>query len=232
VTVFALLIMTVQVLAVPVQAPDQPLKTESVVASAVKVTLLFWLKLVAQVAPQLMPVGELVTVPSPVPALVTVNGTRTAVKLAVTVFAAPILTVQVLAVPVQAPDQPLKVDPVVVAAVKVTLLFLLKLAAQVLPQLIPEGELVTVPLPVPDFVMVSVTLAAWAKAGASKRARSENMSKKLTFVVDFMLTVPYCGKTRFCKRDSASYTRLWLRANWPLGSNTSSLVRLPLLSKV
>jgi hypothetical protein len=157
VTAFAALIVTVQVLVVPVQAPDQPLKVDPAVTAAVKVTLLFWLKLAAQVAPQLMPAGELVTVPAPVPDLVTVSCTGTAEKLAVTAFAALIVTVQVLAVPVHDPDQPLKVDPAVATAVKMTLLFLLKLAAQVAPQLMPAGELVTVPAPVPDLEIVSCT---------------------------------------------------------------------------
>jgi hypothetical protein len=42
------------------------------------------------------------------------------------------------------------VDPALAAAVKVMLLFRLKLAEQVAPQLMPAGELVMVPVPVPD----------------------------------------------------------------------------------
>jgi hypothetical protein len=37
----------------------------------------------------------------------------------------------------------------------------LKLPLQVLPQLMPVGPLATVPLPVPDLVMVSQLLAPW-----------------------------------------------------------------------
>jgi hypothetical protein len=159
VTVFAALIVRVQVLAVPVQPPDQPLNVEPAVAAAVKVTLAFWVKLALQVAPQLIPAGELVTVPAPVPDLVTVNN-LTGTKPAVTVLAVLMVTVQVLAVPVQAPDQPLKVEPVVAAAVNLTLAFLVKLELQVAPQLMPVGELVTVPLPVPDLLTVSLTVAA------------------------------------------------------------------------
>jgi hypothetical protein len=120
VTVFARFIVTVQVAAVPVQAPVQPLKVEPAAAVAVSVTVLFWLKLAAQAAPQSIPAGELVTVPVPVPALVTVSITGTGVKLAVTVFAMDIVTVQVVAVPVQAPDQPSNVEPVAGVAVRVT----------------------------------------------------------------------------------------------------------------
>jgi hypothetical protein len=59
------------------------------------------------------------TTPDPVPDFVTVKLYIDAVKVAVTDFAEVIVTVQV-PVPVHAPDQPVKVDPVVAAAVKVT----------------------------------------------------------------------------------------------------------------
>jgi hypothetical protein len=157
VTAFAALMDTVQVVAVPEQAPVQFVKVDPALAAAVKVTLAFWLKLAEQVAPQLMPAGELVTVPAPVPALVTANCTWVAVKVAVTAFAALMGTVHVLAVPVQAPVQLVKVDPALAAAVKVTLVFWLKLAEQVTPQLMPAGELVTVPAAVPALVTVSVS---------------------------------------------------------------------------
>ena len=64
------------------------------------------------------------------------------------------LTVQVVAVPVQAPDQLVNVEPAAGAAVNVTDVPLLKLAEHVLPQLIPAGLLVTVPVPVPARVRV------------------------------------------------------------------------------
>jgi len=74
--------------------------------------------------------------------------------VAVADFAVVMLTVQVVAVPVQAPDQPVKLEPAAGAAVSVTDVPLLKLAEQVLPQLIPAGLLVTVPVPVPARVRV------------------------------------------------------------------------------
>jgi hypothetical protein len=52
----------------------------------------------------------------------------------------------------------MNVDPPAAAAVNVTDVPLAKLALQVLPQLIPPGELVTVPLPVPVFDTVSVAV--------------------------------------------------------------------------
>ena len=60
------------------------------------------------------------------------------------------LTVQA-AVPVQAPDQPVKVEPEAGVAVRVTEVPLPKLAVQVEPQSMPAGLLVTVPAPVPEF---------------------------------------------------------------------------------
>ena len=56
---------------VPVQAPDQPEKVELVSAVAVKVIDVPWLNEAEQVVPQLIPAGLLVTVPEPVPDLVT-----------------------------------------------------------------------------------------------------------------------------------------------------------------
>ena len=73
-----------------------------------------------------------------------------------TVVAAESVTVQA-PVPEQPPPlQPVKVEPVVGAAVSVTAVPLVKLAAQVAPQSMPAGELVTVPLPVPAGLTVRV----------------------------------------------------------------------------
>jgi len=66
-----------------------------------------------------MPVGELVTVPVPVPALLTVSVYLLILKVAVTDLTAVMLTVHV-PVPEQAPLQPAKVFPVLAAAVRVT----------------------------------------------------------------------------------------------------------------
>jgi hypothetical protein len=64
-----------------------------------------------------------------------------------------IVTVPVV---VQLPDQPANVEPDAGAAVNVTVLPLLSVFEQVLPQLIPVGLLVTEPLPVPARVTVSI----------------------------------------------------------------------------
>jgi hypothetical protein len=51
---------------VPLQAPPQPVKTKPDAGVGVRVTCVPLLKLALQVAPQLMPAGELVTAPLPV----------------------------------------------------------------------------------------------------------------------------------------------------------------------
>jgi len=64
--------VTVQVL-VSEHAPDQPPKDAPELAVAVRVTIVPPLNEALQVTPQLMPAGLLVTVPTPVPAGVTVS---------------------------------------------------------------------------------------------------------------------------------------------------------------
>jgi hypothetical protein len=61
-------------------------------------------------------------------------------------------------VPVHAPLQPVKVEPADAVAVSVTDAPLVKPNEQVAPQLIPAGELVTVPLPVPALASVIVAV--------------------------------------------------------------------------
>jgi hypothetical protein len=77
-----------------------------------------------------------------------------ALNTAPTLAAAFIVTVQE-PVPLHAPLQPAKVEPVPGVAARVTTVPCAKLALQVAPQLKPAGELVTVPLPVPLRVAVS-----------------------------------------------------------------------------
>jgi hypothetical protein len=66
-------------------------------------------------------------------------------------------------VPEQDPAQPRKVDPAAGAAVRETEAPLRKLPEHVGPQLIPAGELVTVPLPLPVLLTLSRYLVPDAK---------------------------------------------------------------------
>src|SRR5437899_921839 len=136
--------------------PFQSVKVEPAAGVAVNVTAVPLAKLAEQVAPQLIPAGELVTVPLPVPALLTVSARLGRLKVAVTVVAAETVTVQAPVPEHPPPLQPVKVEPAAALAVSVTAVPLGKLAEQVGPQLIPAGELVTVPLPAPAGVTVRV----------------------------------------------------------------------------
>jgi len=148
-TLFAASIVTRQV-PVPEQAPLQPAKMAPAEGAAVNVTEAPEPNEAEQVAPQSIPAGEEATVPVPVPAFETERVNVCGMKLAVTDLAASIVTEQV-PVPVQAPLHPVKVELAAGAAVNVTEVPLLKLNEQVPPQLIPAGEEVTVPVPLPVF---------------------------------------------------------------------------------
>ena len=148
--------VTVQV-PVPLQLPPlQPANTEPPAGVAVKVTEVPELKDFEQVAPQSTPEGLLVTVPLPVPPLDTLR-VKNAVKLAVTVVSAVIVTVQ-LPVPLHPPPlQPVNVEPLAALAVKATEVLLAYACLQSEPQLMPVA--VTVPLPEPVLLTVRRKLA-------------------------------------------------------------------------
>ena len=98
--------------------------------------------------PQEIPPGLLVTVPYPFPGLTTA---RVTIKVAVTVLGPFIVTIQVLPLELSHPVQVVGAD----AAVRVTTVPMLKSYPQVLPQFIPDGELVIVTLLPPTLVTVS-----------------------------------------------------------------------------
>src|SRR5437773_2486977 len=156
VTVVPALRLTLQAPGPEQPQPLQPLKVEPAAGAAVSVTAVPLAKLAAQVAPQVMPAGLLVTLPAPVPALETVSVKICRVKVAVTVVAALRVTVQAPGPEQPPPLQPLKVEPAAGAAVSVTAVPLVKLAVQVAPQVTPAGALVTAPPPAPAFLTVSV----------------------------------------------------------------------------
>jgi len=137
--------------------PLQPANVEPAAGAALRVTTVPVVKEVEQVAPHEIPAGELVTVPPPVPALVTVRAKDDCMKVAVTVVAVFSVTVHV-PVPMQPPPplQPVKVDPAAGAAVSVTIVPFANDAEHVAPQEMAAGLLVTVPLPAPAFETVNV----------------------------------------------------------------------------
>jgi hypothetical protein len=112
------------------------------------------------VLPQLIPAGLLVTVPVPVPALANVSVYVTGFRLKVAVQLTAPLTVKLPLEQAALPDQPAKLDPLAATAERVTAVPLVTVVEQVAPQFIPAGELVTVPLPAPARLTVTVKLAA------------------------------------------------------------------------
>jgi hypothetical protein len=106
--------------------------------------------LAAHIPGQVMPAGLLLTVPAlALPDMLTYNG-WTGVKLAVAFCGEFIVTMHAPVPEQDAEDHPAKADPGEGFAVRITFEPVVKFAVQVAPQLMPVGELVTVPLPVPD----------------------------------------------------------------------------------
>ena len=105
---------------------------------------------------------EPVTMPEPAPPLDTLS-VKTGTKVAVTERACDIVTVHD-PVPLQAPDQPVKREPVAASAVSVTFVPSSSLSLQSEPQSMPEP--VTVPAPL--FVTVSKNVRT--KVAVTERA--------------------------------------------------------------
>jgi hypothetical protein len=103
-----------------------------------------------------MPVGLLLTIPVPEPDLETVNVFVFTVVLKTAVTKAVPFTTQVPAPEQPPPLQPTNTDPLDAAAFKVVAEPASKREEQVVPQLMPPGEDVTVPLPAPCLTTVTV----------------------------------------------------------------------------
>src|SRR5438094_5200698 len=108
VTVVAALTATVQAPGPEQPPPLQPLKVEPAAGAAVSVTAVPLAKLAAQVAPQVMPAGLLVTLPAPAPALETVSVKVCREKAAVTVVAEIRVTEEAAGPEQPPPQQPQK----------------------------------------------------------------------------------------------------------------------------
>ncbi len=142
---------------VPAHAPPHPRKVEPVSGIAVSFTDVLAPKAAWQLVEQSSPAGEESILPVPLPVLVTLSvyvavGAAVA-NMAVTLLAASIVTVQA-PVPVHAPLQPVKVEPVAGTAVKVTVMLTPKGALQRVPQSIPAGVEVMFPAPLMDTLKV------------------------------------------------------------------------------
>ena len=191
---------------VPLHAPLHPAKVDPELGVAVSVTVVPKLNTSEQSAPQLIPAGELDTVPDPVPVFTTVIVNCCNVNVAVTVVAAVMVTVHG-PVPVQPPPlHPVNDDPTLGDAVSVTTVPAEYTSEQSAPQLIPAGELVTVPDPVPDFTTVRVcasaraitpiaTIAATAKH-STRFIQLPRMTRLLTQIPHPSSSVTLAGSSR------------------------------------
>jgi hypothetical protein len=168
----------------PVQPPPQLENTEPLLAVAVSATLVALGKLAEHLLPQVMPAGLLLTVPLPVPFFVTLSVKFCAdpllgLKVAVTVMLELSVTVQ-LPVPEHPPPlQPENTERSLATAVRLTCVPPGKLAEQVVPQVMPAGLLLTVPLPVPDFVTFRLTPAGVAGAVPHDSLENEELPAEL-----------------------------------------------------
>jgi hypothetical protein len=145
------------VIVLPLQAPpDHDVNVEPGDAAAVSVTLMPNVMFALHVVPQLMPPTFDVTVPTPEPVFVMLSACVVAANVAVTVVAAVSVTVQV-PLPLQPPpDQPVNDMPLSATALSVTIVLYGYEDVQVAPQLMLPTFAVTVPVPAPAFVTVSV----------------------------------------------------------------------------
>jgi hypothetical protein len=98
-------------------------------------------------------VGEISSVPLPVPLVPMVRSRVWIVNVAVTLLGAVIVTLQVEPDEELHPDHPVKFEPVFAAAVNCTDVLAPYSSEQSPGQLIPGGALVTLPLPVPDVAL-------------------------------------------------------------------------------
>src|SRR5262245_12564598 len=161
VTDLALSIVTVHVRFGPEQAPLQKLKSDPADGVAVNVTTVPPGKSLVQSVPQEIPAGAEATEPLAVPATLTVNVIGTS-KIAVTERLKSMVIVQGLLWPAQAPPQPVKVVPESAAAVSVTDVPFVYTSEQSTPQSMPAGLDVTVPVPSPWRVTLSMAVLVWA----------------------------------------------------------------------
>ena len=142
---------------VPEQPPPlHPVNVDPAAGVAVRVTTVPEVKEVEQVAGQEMPVGALVTVPVPAPAVLTVSANEDCMKVAVTVVAAFSVTAQAPVPEHPPPLHPVNVDPAAGVAVSETAVPFANDAEHAAPHEMPAGALVTVPVPAPAALTVSV----------------------------------------------------------------------------
>jgi hypothetical protein len=141
-------------------SPVQPAKREPDAGVAVSVTPCPEVNEAPQVAPQLMPAGLDVTAPVPVPAVAIVR-VFVGIRLNVAVQLRSAVMVTLPSLQSASPVQPAKRESDAGVAVSVTTCPELNDALQVAPQAMPARLLVSVPLPFPDLLTVSVLVGGF-----------------------------------------------------------------------
>ena len=167
------------------------------------------------------------TVPVPFPESPTVKtgALCTGLKIAVTFSLALSVTTQVGPLPQLPPVQPANDELAAAVAVRVTRVLGSKLALQVCPQLMPEGLLVTPPLPVPPRATVRT-------GEVLKLAMTEMFCIKVTLHTPVPLQAPdQPAKKEFAVGDAVSATWLPLEKvavqAWPQSMPAGLLLTVP-----
>jgi hypothetical protein len=178
-----LLIVTVQVLAVPEHAPDHDVKLYPVAGVAVRVREVPDATDVEHVVPQLIPVPVIVPLDGEVIVRVlvaAVDTTGVTTNVAPTLLALLIVTTQVVVVAEHAPDQPVKVLPVTATAVSVT----------TVPEAIEEVQddvQVVIPVPVmyprPEVVVRERVLVVGVTTGSAAIVLPSDVAEMLPAVL-------------------------------------------------
>jgi hypothetical protein len=170
---------------VPVQAPDQPVNVLPDAGVAVSVTTVPVMKLDEQVPGQVIPAGEEPTLPAPATLTFSAWVVTIGLNVAVTLFAASMVTTQVSELPEHAPLQPPNVNPELAVAVSVTGVPATKLAEHRPGQSIGPGDDDTAPPPAPDVPTESTKVMGPTGPGANVA-----VTPRAALIVTTQLPVP------------------------------------------
>lgn len=95
-------------------------------------------------------------------------------------------------VPLQAPDHPAKVEPVLGVSVSVMDVPAAKLALHVWPQLIPEGALLTVPDPEPESTTLTCTLPGFCMCEEPQpETATTSVARQYSLTATFVFGISY-----------------------------------------
>ena len=137
-------------------SPDHPENAEPALGVGISFTTVFWPNSAEQAMPQSMFAGLVVTFPEPFPARVILSPKEIGLKDALQLRLPVIVTIP--SEQSASPLQPVNCEPEAAMACRVTELPDVKFAEHLLPQSMPAGLEMTLPLPVPAAVIVPTAL--------------------------------------------------------------------------